>query len=702
MGEEPMFWLVLIILGVVIYFVKDSIDTSKFTDNQNSTAINPQNTEHQTGNFTIQSGTLIKYTGHESTVVIPDEVKIIGKDAFKLSRAQSIIIPNSVTEICANAFASQSSLTAITIPASVQTIGYRAFELCFNLEKVVFNGSNPKIASGMFYHCHNLKEVSLPKQMQNIPDNMFEGCSDLCNIYIPNSVKTIGFYAFSGCGFTELAIPYGVVTLESGAFSCCRKLTEITIPNSMTRIESSVFSNCDSLQKITLPDELAFIGNGAFSKCSCLRCIQLPKGVDAIRKGIFSGCTHLESVSIPSAVTMIEENAFERCTNLMHIDLPEQLASIGERAFENCYNLMTIKMPKKLTDIGKFAFNNCQKLESIVIPEGIGNLPYSAFGNCSRLAAVSLPDSLGQIGERAFYECKYLRNICLPNTIREIGKAAFNTCSSLKKITVPASVQRIGENAFAFCSSLTEARIESANTLVDNYAFWNSGRQLAICAPKGSYAESYAQRNSIMFAELDESAHVDEKVLITIADFVVRSNTFMCYFQHNVETIQAYVNVLHRDGSIRQQSVMAAYCKDCDCYYILESSFKLLQKQGVLLCQVITLEELQKKGASVFSNENMKAQSVLRRCGYTVNATDNLSTTQRQQILLQVLDNRVYSASELYNFLDWLINYAGRSTQRNMDSAVKKWTEDRNFVSQYDEDKRRKVQIGSITHRADQ
>ena len=399
---------------------------------------------------------------------------------------------------------------------------------------------------------------------------------------------------------------------------------------------------------------------------------------------------------------MIEENAFDRCTNLMHIDLPEQLTSIGERAFENCYNLTTVRMPKKLKKIGKFAFDNCKKLESIVVPEGIDNLPYSAFGNCSRLAAVSLPNSLETIGERTFYECNNLRNICLPNALQEIGKDAFNTCSSLKKITVPASVQRIGEKAFAFCSSMTAARIENANTLIDNYAFWNIGKQLTICAPNGSYAESYAQRDNIMFVELDRGAQVDENVLITIADFVVRSNTFMCYFQHDVETIQAYVNVLHRDGSIRQQSVMAAYCKDCDCYYILESSFKLLQKQGVLLCQVITLEELQKKGASVFSNENMKAQSVLRRCGYTVNATDNLSTTQRQQILLQVLDNRVYSASELYNFLDWLINYAGRSTQRNMDSAVKKWTEDRNFVAQYNENNRRKVQIGSITHRADQ
>ena len=94
----------------------------------------------------------------------------------------------------------------------------------------------------------------------------------------------------------------------------------------------------------------------------------------------------------------------------------------------------------------------------------------------------------------------------------------------------------------------------------------------------------------------------------------------------------------------------------------------------------------------------MKAQSMLRRCGYTVNATDDLSETQRQKILALVLENNLYSASELYNFLDWLIGYHGRSTRRDMSSAVAKWTADRDFVANYKLANRRSVRINSITY----
>ena len=63
-----------------------------------------------------------------------------------------------------------------------------------------------------------------------------------------------------------------------------------------------------------------------------------------------------------------------------------------------------------------------------------------------------------------------------------------------------------------------------------------------------------------------------------------------------------------------------------------------LQRKGKLLCQLITEHEYLTKGDSLFSGEDMKAESVLRRCGYTVNAKDDLNDQQRQGILMQVVD----------------------------------------------------------------
>ena len=84
--------------------------------------------------FDGDTGTITKYIGSETEVVIPSEingVKVtsIGDWTFGYSNnlMRSITIPNSVTSIGNYAFAGCSSLTSITISNSVTSIGGHSF-----------------------------------------------------------------------------------------------------------------------------------------------------------------------------------------------------------------------------------------------------------------------------------------------------------------------------------------------------------------------------------------------------------------------------------------------------------------------------------------------------------------------------------------------------------------------------------------------
>ena len=61
-----------------------------------------------------------------TSVIIPNTVKIIGKDAFRENKLTSVTIPTSVTSIGNSAFC-DNKLTSVTIPNNVTSIGTSAF-----------------------------------------------------------------------------------------------------------------------------------------------------------------------------------------------------------------------------------------------------------------------------------------------------------------------------------------------------------------------------------------------------------------------------------------------------------------------------------------------------------------------------------------------------------------------------------------------
>ncbi len=194
---------------------------------------------------------------------------------------------------------------------------------------------------------------------------------------------------------------------------------------------------------------------------------------------------------------------------------------------------------------------------------------------------------------------------------------------------------------------------------------------------------------------LSDILGVEDTTVIAFEDFVVRSTYFGCLSGHKTETITAQINILRKDGSTETANVTAGYCHTCGCYFMAEKDYLSLKSRGILLCQVITEKDFKKNGTRIISGEDWKPESLLHQCGYNVNATDDLSDTQRHEILTYVVESGLQSVYQITNFLDWLIGQAHRQTMRDMSSAIAKWSSDRRYISNYKMGSRRLVGVRS-------
>jgi hypothetical protein len=77
-------------------------------------------------------------------------------------KAESYIIPVSVTNIGDDAFACCTSLTSVTIPGSVTSIGVNAFYSCTRLAGIYFKGNAPNLASSPASDDNNATVYHLP------------------------------------------------------------------------------------------------------------------------------------------------------------------------------------------------------------------------------------------------------------------------------------------------------------------------------------------------------------------------------------------------------------------------------------------------------------------------------------------------------------------------------------------------------------
>lgn len=262
--------------------------------------------------------TITKYTGTESTVILP-----------------STISNWPVTKIGEDALKDNTTITSVTIPASVTEIGSNAFAGCTNLTSVNYAGdwSNLTIQSGNPAVEDAAKDAANEQlfDFEFTPDNTavivkhYRGTA--ADVTIPSCYKgkpvtAINNAAFPNSAVTSVTIPDSVTSIPDAAFVNCSQLTNISIPNSVTYIGFSAFDGCASLKSITLPSSLRTIGNSAFAGCPSLMTVTYPGSKtqwDAIAKGSNNDvlenklvCAMLEATFTADGTTLAPAQTIDR------------------------------------------------------------------------------------------------------------------------------------------------------------------------------------------------------------------------------------------------------------------------------------------------------------------------------------------------------------------------------------------------------
>lgn len=239
----------------------------------------------------------------------------------------SLVIPNSVIEIGANAFDDWDKLETLTIGKGVQVVGSNAFAWCRGLKTINFGGN---IISANRSFC------TQSEWYEKLPDGP---------VYIDKML-----YAYKGTVPAEVTLRSGIEAVAAYAFSSSATLEKITLPSSVKVIGDYAFYNCKNLDlaNYALPADLESLGNYAFAYTAVTK-VKFPaffitndiegwRGFNIRKLGgsVFLGCEKLTEVDFTnSGVRSIQSSFFEGCVLLKNVVFPETVKMISMYVFKD-------------------------------------------------------------------------------------------------------------------------------------------------------------------------------------------------------------------------------------------------------------------------------------------------------------------------------------------------------------------------------
>jgi len=373
----------------------------------------PQDKESFSYDKTDGKVKIVKYTGSDSIVVIPETIDgaavvEIAEGAFLGGAIRAVYVPDSVTKIAQGAFDDCEGLSTLRLPfvgdgGENSFVGY------------IFGADEPD--ENAIALPPSLDMIIIGDNCDSISDEAFRGAKTLSAIVLSENIKRIGKLAFYQClDLVYLSID-GVLEIDEYALAYCKSLYSIDI------------SSAESVAK------------GALFSCSAINSITLNLGEDDYLGRIFDAeGAEFNDELVPAS--------------LRTVTVAEGCKEIPSRAFYMCKYITKVNLPDSLEVVGIRAFYACRSLTAVAIPGNVKMIRDDAFFGCDNLAELKLGNSLEIIGMQAFYGCAALKSVECPGAMIEIGPSAFYGCKSLVSVDL-GGTSRVGKDAFGDCPRLS-------------------------------------------------------------------------------------------------------------------------------------------------------------------------------------------------------------------------------------------------------
>lgn len=346
----------------------------------------------------------------------------------------------------------------VHVPSGINRIGTGAFWNNLIIKEVILPDTVSCICGDAFVYCENLKKINIPQTVSEMGDDPFAGCID---IEIKN--ESPDFKNEDGVLFDKnkkFLIHY----------TASKKNEEYVIPESVTWIGKHSFYKCTNLRSVTISKNVKFMGNNAFSDCRNIHLVNESPYFHYIDGVLYdkniTTCMHysmgsgIKVVNLEKTVRTIGRNCFWNCDMIEKIVIPESVRQIGYNPFANCKNTHIENHSPFYTVIEGILYDASvremiycppivAKKGEICIPDTVINIGRSAFTGCVSLKKVVLPKGLKFISRNAFSGCTQLEEILIPQTVEEIADWCFSGCTSLKKAYIPKHI-KILPNVFKY------------------------------------------------------------------------------------------------------------------------------------------------------------------------------------------------------------------------------------------------------------
>lgn len=358
----------------------------------------------------------------------------------------------------------------ITFAENIKSIGKKAFKGT-NLKSVEFENDEMYINPEAFCDCAKLTKVSFDKIVA-VGDMAFQNCERLTAVNLTNKkLRVIGDGIFAGCDAIEDVV-FGVNDYNYHSDSTSSDgfgsgiFTPTGTPYKLTFQMNLSTNNCFTIPTNSFNDgrvkEVCFDGIGKV----------------AVENSAFRNNVQLKSFDF-SNVIYIGVAAFLGCSNLQEINLSNKsMQVIGDSAFAGCGNANNIQL--SLNDnlqIGKNPFYSASATSN--------NKPYNLTIYANNENTYEIPESFnlgnklltnyevignGELyyGERSFSNCKNLKTAKFGNALG-FSDGSFSFCKNLEAANL-ISAHFFGNDAFSFCGKLSSLKLG-----VYDESQWNEG-----------------------------------------------------------------------------------------------------------------------------------------------------------------------------------------------------------------------------------